>query len=305
VTISLLCDGKLCLKGNCHAHSTFSDGTIPPEEVVGRYREAGYDFIYLTEHCDKLTFGKFPDFDALNRGELLVMPGVEYRNATVRNGRQMMAMLLGLNTLDVSHWKPGLDQQTTIDAINDNGGLALLACTYWDGRTFGDMVDLNGLAGIEIFNATCETSASKGYAVTHWDELLEADKRPWGFAVDDAHFAASPDFALGWIVAFADAKSPDALAASLRAGRFYSSCGPEIREWTLDGDRVYFQCSPVNTITANYDGPYGAVFRAESDAPITEAHFEIARSRPFLRMSCRDAAGRWAWTNPVWTKDLS
>ena len=75
--------------------------------------------------------------------------------------------------------------------------------------------------------------------------------------------------------------------------------------WTLDGDHMYFRWSPVNTITANCDGPYGAVFRGESGAPITEAHFEFDRSRPFLRMSCCDAAGRWAWTNPVWTKDLS
>ena len=305
MTINLLCGAKLPLKGNCHTHSTFSDGTIPPEEVARRYEKAGYDFIYLTEHCDKLTFGEFPDFDALNAGELLVMPGVEYRNATMRNGKSMEAMILGLGTLDVAHWKPGLDQQSTIDAINDDGGMALLSCTYYDGRTFGDMVDLDGLTGIEIFNATCENGVGKGVAVTHWDELLEAGKRLWGVALDDAHFSAWPDFALAWIVVLADEQTPQAVGAAIRAGQFYSSCGPEIHEWTLDGDHMYFQCSAVNTITANYDGPYGAVFRGENGAPITEAHFEIDRSRPFLRMSCCDAAGRWAWTNPVWTKDLS
>jgi len=302
---SLLKQGALRLKGNCHTHSTFSDGTIPPEEVARRYEDAGYHFIYLTEHCDKLTFGEFPDFDALNKDKLLVMPGVEYRNTTVRSGKAMMAMLLGLGTLEISHWKPGLDQQTTIDAINDDGGLALLACAYWDGRTFGDMGNLDGLAGIEIFNATCESAVSKGHAVNHWDQLLEADKRLWGFAVDDAHFSAWPDFALGWIVVLADEKTPASISSAIREGSFYSSCGPEIRQWTLDGRTVRFRSSPVKTITANYDGPYGAVFRGEGDAPVSEAHFEIDRSRPFLRMSCCDERGRWAWTNPVWTADLA
>jgi len=301
----LLGQGRLRLKGNCHTHSTASDGTIPPQDVARRYEEAGYDFIYLTEHCDKLTSGAFPDFDALSKGEMLVMPGVEYRNTTMRNGKAMMAMLLGLGTLGISHWKAGLDQQTTIDAINEDGGLALLACTYWDGRTLPDMIDLTGVAGIEIFNATCESACSKGIAVMHWDELLEAGHRVWGLAVDDAHFSAWPDFALGWIVILADEKTPAAVSQGIRSGRFYSSCGPEIHEWSLDGDEMTLQCSPVRTITMNSVGPYGQVFRAEEDGTLTEATFQIDRSLPYYRMSCCDREGRRAWTNPVWTKDLN
>ena len=37
-------------KGNIHTHSTASDGTLPPEEVCRRYREAGYDFLAITYH---------------------------------------------------------------------------------------------------------------------------------------------------------------------------------------------------------------------------------------------------------------
>jgi histidinol phosphatase-like PHP family hydrolase len=38
------------LKGNIHTHSNRSDGAIDPADVCRRYREAGYDFLALTDH---------------------------------------------------------------------------------------------------------------------------------------------------------------------------------------------------------------------------------------------------------------
>ncbi len=37
-------------KGNLHTHSTASDGEHSPAEVCRRYRDAGYDFLALTDH---------------------------------------------------------------------------------------------------------------------------------------------------------------------------------------------------------------------------------------------------------------
>jgi hypothetical protein len=34
-------------RGNLHCHSNRSDGLWEPEEVVGAYRDAGYDFVCL------------------------------------------------------------------------------------------------------------------------------------------------------------------------------------------------------------------------------------------------------------------
>ncbi|MCF3935335.1 PHP domain-containing protein [Acuticoccus sp. M5D2P5] len=38
------------LRGNLHTHTDRSDGTLPVEAVVARYREAGYDFLAVTDH---------------------------------------------------------------------------------------------------------------------------------------------------------------------------------------------------------------------------------------------------------------
>ena len=37
-------------RGNLHAHSTLSDGALNPETVVGAYKQAGYDFIQVSDH---------------------------------------------------------------------------------------------------------------------------------------------------------------------------------------------------------------------------------------------------------------
>ena len=64
------------LKGNLHAHTTFSDGRRPIEEVIARYRELGYDFLAITDHEDRIFedyWYRIPPGD----DRLLVLPGVE------------------------------------------------------------------------------------------------------------------------------------------------------------------------------------------------------------------------------------
>ena len=42
----------MSFRGNLHCHSNRSDGTVAPEEVARAYREAGYDFILLSDHFE-------------------------------------------------------------------------------------------------------------------------------------------------------------------------------------------------------------------------------------------------------------
>ena len=43
---------------NLHCHSNRSDGLRSPEEFVGTYRAAGYDFVCLSDHFEPSTAGK-------------------------------------------------------------------------------------------------------------------------------------------------------------------------------------------------------------------------------------------------------
>src|SRR4051812_1076965 len=37
-------------RGNLHTHSTLSDGKLAPRDVVQAYKDAGYDFMMLSDH---------------------------------------------------------------------------------------------------------------------------------------------------------------------------------------------------------------------------------------------------------------
>ena len=40
------------LRGNLHAHTTFSDGVLPPHRLIAEYEARGYDFLAITDHDD-------------------------------------------------------------------------------------------------------------------------------------------------------------------------------------------------------------------------------------------------------------
>jgi hypothetical protein len=64
------------LKGNLHAHTTFSDGRFPVEDVVSRYRDLGYDFLAITDHDDLIQpdyWMSIPSSD----DRMIILPGVE------------------------------------------------------------------------------------------------------------------------------------------------------------------------------------------------------------------------------------
>jgi len=64
------------LKGNLHAHTTFSDGRFPVEDVVSRYRDLGYDFLAITDHDDLIQpdyWLSLPSSD----DRMIILPGVE------------------------------------------------------------------------------------------------------------------------------------------------------------------------------------------------------------------------------------
>jgi len=64
------------LKGNLHAHTTFSDGRFPVEDVVSRYRDLGYDFLAITDHDDLIQpdyWMSLPSSD----DRMIIFPGVE------------------------------------------------------------------------------------------------------------------------------------------------------------------------------------------------------------------------------------
>ena len=67
------------LRGNLHAHTTFSDGVRSPQALVEEYESRGYDFLAITDHEDHENWVEPVYHDALGRlrTDLVLFRGIE------------------------------------------------------------------------------------------------------------------------------------------------------------------------------------------------------------------------------------
>ncbi len=281
------------LRGNLHTHTTLSDGELSPLETAKFYAERGYDFVALTDH-NKLSTPP-------PQAPLLVLSGVEVHFPRTELGTYFHLVLVGLKQFPYGH---RVEPQELVELTNEQGGLAILAHPYWSGLTSSDLTVFRGLAGVEIFNFSCLRGIGRGHSLAHWDELLERGWRCFGFAVDDAHFHY-PDACGGWVWVKVRDRSPEAVLEALRRGLFYSSSGPTIEEFRVEGRRAFVKCSPAVMIKFVCQREYGKVFFSEDGSPsLREAEAELPRAK-YVRVEVVDERGNTAWTNPVFFDESS
>ena len=160
----------------------------------------------------------------------------------------------------------------------------------------------------------CELELGRGDASIHWDEALEHGRPFFALATDDSHHPGY-DSGFAWTWVRARERSQEAVLDALRAGMFYGSTGPEIRDVEVSDGDVVVRCSPARSVTlysgrsrgarANA-GRLGYPHRAEvlernDDGLITAARLFRPYEAPYGRVEVLDANGEKAWSNPLWT----
>jgi hypothetical protein len=93
-------------KGNLHTHSTRSDGTLRPAEVIAAYRARGYDFLALTDHF--LASYDFPLVDTREwrTDDFTTLLGAELHGPVIESGSPWHIVAVGL-PLDFAPPAPG------------------------------------------------------------------------------------------------------------------------------------------------------------------------------------------------------
>lgn len=292
-------------KGNLHAHTDRSDGRLSPSAVVDWYTMRGYDFLAITDH------GRVTRHEPRNSG-IVMVPGAEITAYDERAGAfHHLVALFEPERSDVVSRMEVASPQRTLDELNGAGATVIQAHPYWLGLTSAETGALRGTVGVEVFNNVCQVERAKGYSEQHWDELLLRGKRLWGLAVDDCHWR-SLDAGGGWVMLQAPELTPAAVIAALRAGRFYSTQGPEILRFAIERDtesapipamrqRAVLECSPCRKVVFSGDRWLGTVVEAGNDGaqPLTKAYYNLTGKETYLRATCIDYAGRTAWANPI------
>lgn len=276
-------------KGNTHIHSTRSDGGKTLSELGKMYSEAGYHFLFITDHWNASDI-RTMDF---NR-DLLWLDGVEL-DGKDQTGADFHVVCLG--KVEGIDGKRNLVQ--TMQSARQQGALLILAHPSWCANTFEDALRWK-FDGVEIYNHVCHWLNGKGNGGSYWNMMLKQNPDTLGFAVDDAHIRPEhPGWNGGWIVVNSTNLDEDGILSAIRNGNYYSSQGPAFHSIDLEGDHVVIQTSSVKFIRLVGPGWNGIQFGSFDGAFLEEASIKIPLDWEYHYIEIEDNQGHLAWTNSL------
>ena len=292
-------------RGNLHTHSTRSDGVLSPEEVCRRYKAEGYDFMALTDHFVGAYGYPIVDTVPMRDAGFTTILGAELHSGAMANGELWHILAVGLPAdfapSNSPSFVPVAGQETGAEIAARAvaaGAFVAIAHPQWSGLTLADARTITAAHAVEIYNHGCAMGCDRpdGFAIA--DLLLTEGRKLTLIATDDAHFS-EPDHFGGWVMVKAEANEPEALLSALKAGHFYSSQGPELRDVRIEGGKLIVECSAVSSIVAL---GWGTGAKAVHGHSMTQGEVPLDRlnNSPWIRAAVIDAAGKRAWSNPIW-----
>ena len=172
----------------------------------------------------------------------------------------------------------------------------------WSRVDTAEAVPLRDVWAIEVYNYDTAVECGEGEDTVFWDAMLRRGTQIGAFASDDNHNPGRFfDSFGGWVCVRSEALTHEAIVNHLLAGEYYSSCGPEIYQWGIDGDTVFVECSDVARIhflAGGFVGSSETMLRHET--PLRHGEHRLRGGERYIRIECVDEKGRKAWTNPLW-----
>jgi len=307
------------LKAALHTHTNVTDGDLAPDSHVLHHEWMGFDVLAITDHW---TLTSRPSTD-----RLLVIQGAELAADPIAKGRYTEILAIGIDDIpddpggDRGHWeqvdnylfKTFPDLSAAATNITAQGGVAFVAHPYWSGLPPEVVLEADGVAGFELFNASSERETGRGDSSYVWDLALDRGHLLFGIATDDCHYPGF-DIGDGWTMLRAADRTEEAVLTALATGSFYATNGPAIHDVRRDGSGFEVRCSPAASVIlrsgferglAVTAGPRGRLERAdilERDraGAIVRARFDPEPDDlTYARIQVNDEGGRSAWTNPI------
>ncbi len=297
---------KTMLKGALHCHTTRSDGKGEPAEVIRLHKQNNYDFIALTDHRIYNYKNFAEDVD------ITIIPGMEFDNTFVReNGfRTWHQVYIGpddeTNGFKQDEKLPRGEAtnqeefQKYLDEAHEKNNLTIYCHPQWSSTPTRFFDKLKGNFAMEIWNSGCaienDMDTDNG---AYWDELLGMGKKLFAVATDDGH--AMYQHCNGWVMVNAE-NNVKAILEALKNGAFYSSCGPEIKDFYVDDEGVaHIETSECEKIIFQCDKHPSKKFIAK-DTPLVKAELNLKDDYDYIRVTVVDKNGKKAWTNPIFLK---
>jgi hypothetical protein len=195
--------------GGLHAHTLHSDGVLPTQEVAALAREAGLDFLTITDH-NNTTHQR----DAIDVPGLLVIAGEEvttpagHANVWGLRGDRALVDFRAQTGADVARLVADAHAQGALFSIN-HPFLDCAACSWT-----GDVAE--GVDALEISNPGASGLAQ---ALALWDTLLRAGRRITAVGASDWHRPGAVGIGTPAVRVHASELSTPAILRGIREGR--------------------------------------------------------------------------------------
>ncbi len=293
-------EGKF-YKGNIHTHTERSDGQLPVADVVGIYKDLGYDFLAITDHNRVFKNDEF-------NNQIYVIPGLEIHS--IKPSSFKTHHMVALTSYDnemveneqfIENIPWGNPPETAIALVDKmkSLGFDLVYChPIWSRMDIEDYKDADYIA-MEVYNGICELKYNHGNAEQHWDYLLRRGRKVMGVAADDCHGGEGHN-GRGFLMVKTAILDDKSLLSAIRSGNFYSSRGPLIYDFYIEDGVATVKCSPASRITfISYEFLGGSSIFEE---PVEEFSMKFNPDIDYIRVEIEDAKGLKAWSNPIFLK---
>jgi len=297
------------VRGDLHAHTTFSDGTATPAELAVHAAEAGLDFYGITDHNRAQSpVGLVPSGD----GWPVLVPGVE---VTTYAGH--------FNVWGTDAWYDFRDPTTAgvqgaVDAALADGGLVSLNHP----KSFGpewEFSDVTGFHAIEVWNGWW--SRLNHVSLREWDARLGRGERLVGLCGSDVHrpeLVGSPDnpfspARIGWLTLWVQPEGAAAgnltaasILSAIRSGCCFMSESPTGPQLLFDRDAATIRARVAGAggdvlVLVGPGGALHALALATEDETITLPFDALPPSTSCVRAQVQDThGGIRALSNPIW-----
>lgn len=298
-------------RGDLHTHTVHSDGEWEVPALLAFAREAGFDFVALTDHN---TTSQLAGIDDVGGGKPLVIPGMEL---TTFSGH---AVSLGTRAwIDWGVLHRGAMSGIALD-VRRRGGLFVIAhpasvgdpvCSGCDWR-FPDAMP-GAASAVEVWNGPwdCDSNNEKGLAL--WYGWLDAGHRVVATAGSDTHGPGEDWERVARSVVWSPGCTEEVILGAIAAGHLYVSSGPSLELSAAAGGRVAGMGDTLAAESAElgvrWEGcPPGSFLRLVGDGGVLDEvraegggtrRWDGKRARWFT-LEVRDrAGGLLAVTNPV------
>jgi len=286
--------------GQTHCHyipdvptwSKLFNGEPTPSFTVNKYKDAGYDFVALTEH--NVLIPKPSD-----------VSGITY----IENSEEDTQGQGGNHILSLGIQSP-VDEtksdQERLDQVVNQGGIPILshpnAKDYpW---SVSQLLSVKNYLGLEIFNSALfsyrafKLRMGDYQAMDKNDSLFNAKIKSYNFAGDD-YTPGDGGFDGGAIVVLANNNTQTAIMNNLKAGNFYAvqgSSSPRIK-MHVENNTISVQSNKISKI--KFIGNGGKTL--QENEGLTTDNYEVQGDEIYVRVEVK-SDGKTSWSQPIFVE---